>query len=393
MIRHGVQKALFLITVATAGVLIQLSFRMHDDGELPELEFFDLFPVPRREMKKHNTSDKDIQDCFRLNSQAWLEGPRFSNSAVGLTEDRIRFMLLRLPDVLQRPSIFLEHSLCHSSSRFRKDEEYSKDPKGLRVSTVRLVYLALFYHQYRHAIPEARERQKCENRQIDMLDYECPNAKYVIVSLASIGLGANIRGGAVFAYLAGLVSDRVVLFVNKSPTGHKYLRQVWELASCPRRDYQCFFQPPSPCVLTHNDLANAYSLTKGENRKLMMQGQFPKGHENDKVWHITAPFNPQSEIPKLAAERLRNHSYTLLERLSNDHTHYRDIQQAADRILETDEPRPGYNYGAANIKIAHAIVIYALRPNFSNSVKLQQRMKELAMVDPERTVGLPIRGT
>jgi hypothetical protein len=54
-------------------------------------------------------------------------------------------------------------------------------------------------------------------------DYESPSAKFIVVSLANIGLGANIRGGAAYGLLFGLAADRVVILLNDSPTGLEFL--------------------------------------------------------------------------------------------------------------------------------------------------------------------------
>lgn len=338
-------------------------------------------------------------ECFRLNSPHWIDGPRLGNEAGNFSLDTVQHMLTGPLSMLDNPGLFAQ-TICYETSRFRNISDAQAGDASLRAWTLRLLYLSMIHHQQRHAIPEAEARlaqspqcaDEVRDRGIGIYDYECQGAKFLVTSLAGVGLGANMRGGAVHALLAGLVSNRVVLFINNGPTGHKYLRSPWRLTSCPRRDYQCFFFPSSPCVLTHHDLQNAYSLSKLENKRLL-EGIPPKGHENDKVWHVTVSFNPQT-IPPLAVQRLHNYSHWILGTLPPQDPRLPVLRAAADNVLTTDAPRPGLNYGAANVKIHHALVIFSMRPNLFFSKKLSDIRTDMKRrnIDPERSVGLPIRG-
>jgi hypothetical protein len=250
-------------------------------------------------------------------------------------------------------------------------------------------------------------------------DYECQGAKFIVASLSGVGIGANVRGGIVAALLAGLTSDRVVLFVNSSPVGHRLVRGPWVLSSCPRRDYQCFFFPPTPCALTHADIESAYSLTRSEITGLR-RGNVPTDRINEKVWHLTLAFMPLIKIPLLAAERLYNHSVALLEPMLDSTAYVSSgsgnklarhrravLVRAARRILRRNETRrPLYNYAVADLPIHHALAVFATRPNVHYQRSLLRisgtsatdaaaagESKKDAEIDPELSVGLPIRGT
>ena len=177
-------------------------------------------------------------------------------------------MILNLENLLtsEQRHTLLGQSICHEDGRFRNDTAagLAFDDRTVRVWTVRLVYYAMHYHQHRLAVPEAtlrydKDNASCshasmlEKHNVSLFDYECPQAKYIIMSLGGTGLGSNVRGAMVPAYLMGLTADRIVHFVNNAPGGDKYLAQPWLLASCPRQDYQCFFMPNSPCTLTENE--------------------------------------------------------------------------------------------------------------------------------------------
>ena len=370
-------------------------------------------------------------ECLTLNSLTWKQGPRLGNADRGgddaNTSSRLLTTAFVQHTVVDFAAVFasleqnqdffgsvtdeaslsylLAQTLSFEQSRFRNwsmNDTNDKEESTIRMWSLRLVYLATFYHQNRHAIPEAKSRfeadHTCQDRLasqgIGLYDYECPNAKFLVTSLANVGLGANIRGGAVYALLAGLASDRVVLFVNDAPVGHKYLRMPWELVSCPRNDYQCFFLPPSPCVLTEHDLQTAYSMTSADNRKLLKQGQFPKGHQDDKVWHMTIAFTP-IDIPSAAAERLKLYSHALIQHYLPPTLNQTILRKAADALVEKDAPRPGYNYANANVKIHHALVLFSMRPNFKYQPQIQEIVSPQAIqnIPPERSIGLPIRGT
>jgi hypothetical protein len=211
-----------------------------------------------------------------------------------------------------------------------------------------------------------------------------------------------VRGGMIEALLAGLVSDRVVLFVNNSPVGHKFLRQPWALVSCPRRDYQCFFFPPSPCVLSHKDIQAAYRLTKAEAANLRL-GDVPKGPAHERVWHLTLSFTPPQQIPLQAAQRLYNHSMTLLRPLMNNMGFKSEprrsmlLRAMRQVLLRNESRRAGYNYGAANLPIHHALAVFATRPNLHYALKLSggrdgPQAYRSDETSPNMSVGLPIRG-
>ena len=201
--------------------------------------------------------------CF--NSESWLKGPRHPNLSHDplFTEELARQMILDLENLLisnQRHTL-LGQSICHADGRFRNDTAagVSFEERTVRLWAVRLIYYAIHYHQHRLAVPEATQRYDMSNsncsttallqkHNVSVFDYECPNARYIIVPLGGNGLGAHVRGAMVQAFIMGLISDRIVLFVNNAPKGNKYLKGPWLLASCPqRKDYQCFFMPTSPC--------------------------------------------------------------------------------------------------------------------------------------------------
>jgi hypothetical protein len=365
-------------------------------------------------------------------------------------------------------------SFSHSSSR--EPEPPPPPPDIVKAWTIRLIYLAMVHHQHRHAYEEAAERYnrhhphhrnhshqrrqrggeahraagpatsscRSANRtfstplqqdhlaaahKVGPYDYECPNANFLVVGLGPVGLGANVRNGMVEALLAGLASDRVVLFVNNAPVGPKPLTEPWPLASCPRRDYQCAFLPPTPCALTHADLEGAHTLSRSEVRAAIRDGVLPS-HPH-RVWHMPLSYSSRIMFPRAAAERLHRHAMALLGPIlqqgpgasgssssssppsSLDGRKREVLLWAAREILERNATRrPLYGYRGSYRPIDHALVLFVTRPNPRTAAGLYNygsssggggggargggaapSPERTDDIDPDRTVGLPIRGT
>ena len=382
---------------------------------------------------KRDTSASFSSSCTRYNTQTWLQGPRLGNARGDsrLTDTMIQRMIVDLPYILNNdlstkttatalPTSVLGTSICHAQSRFLNETETSTDPKSIRLWSVRLIYLALHYHQHHLAIPEAQARypptavavaaaaaadtkndiacpqQLEKDHNIGKMDYECgPGAKFLLISLSGNGLGANVRGSVVATFLAGLSTNRIVLIVNNAPTGDKYLRHPWPLVSCDRHDYQCFFMPLSPCAITHDELQNAYVMSKAEGRALLNKGKQPVGHEHDRVVKFNAPIVPRNDVHSSVRQRLWEYAHALIDQVPCDDPRLAAMRQGADLILKQEEPREGYNYAAAAQKIQHTIAFYFMRPSLDNSHKIDNILNEIVPndLDAERSVGLPIRGT
>jgi hypothetical protein len=350
------------------------------------------------------------ESCFPHNSEAWLQGPRLGNLDEPLmNDDFVKRMTLELPYMLSLPGKakpFLGQTIAFENSRFMDDAESGDDPKSMRLWAVRLIYLSMLYHQHVLAIPEAEalygsNTEVCQKERqalgIGRFDFECPNAKYIIASLSNNGLGANIRSGATSLLIAGLITDRIVLFVNNAPNqnGDKYLQKPWDLASCDRYDAQCFFFPSSPCTITHKDIEDAYVLKKPEGRVLLRKGELPDDHKDDKVWVMPLSFVPVLKTPKILSETLHEYSMALIDNVPQNDPRLPVMGLAVDHLLDKDLDRPGgYNFAAANIKLNHALNFYAMRPNLEYSAKMDKILDEIIPddFDAENSFGLPIRG-
>ena len=404
-------------------------------------------PLQEKEKEVIDTTyrnDKTYPSCFDVNSKEWLEGSRHGNIREGMTPELAKSMILDIPNMLvtisndadanshsrNNDSINFEHSVAHDllghsmcmkQSRFLTDQALdASDSRNVRLWAVRLVFLALHYHQHKWAIPEAQARltakksdsasvtaycseEELKQHDVGHFDYECPDAKYLLVGLAGVGIGANVRGCTVPAFLAGLATNRVVIFANNLPAGPNKGGR-WELASCDRKDHQCFFMPTTPCTLTHKDLEEAYQMSKHESRQLWNKGKLPAEHADDKVVQAVSLFQPNTRILPRILEKLTSYADELIEIATNHTTagsvdfksRYGPVLRAATAIIQQeDPPREGYNFAAATMKVAHSLTIYSMRPNPTSQMQLQKILQEIIPEDinSETTIGLPIRAS
>jgi hypothetical protein len=364
-----------------------------------------------------------VSPCVSVNSPSWLQGPRHNNLQNDplLTPELAKKMILNLDQMLlweekSALSTLLGQTICHEQSSLRNTTpaiSETADSRTIRRWSVRLMYLALHYHQHRFAISEAKARFKMDGevnatclaelaRQygIGMLDYECPGAKYIIVRLVGDELGTNVRGSMVPALIMGLVTNRVVLFVNNAPQGATgQVQEPWPLASCPRQDYQCFFMPTSPCVLTQKDIQDAYTLAANEARDLLYKEQLPDSSlDQHTVWRYESTSTPVDHVAKLAAQALYQRAMELISLTTDPNAsspHTALLTRAAETIRTPDAPRVGYHYAAASNRVQHTLALYATRPNPSSAQKLNDMIANQVPnnLDPETSLGVHIRGT
>ena len=361
-------------------------------------------PVTTVNATQEAQSTTTRSSCLRHNSDAWLNGIRIGNTR-DLTKDMVKQMIVDFPSVLRSGTQnSLGQSVCHEKSRFRNANEVETDKRSLRLWAVRLIYLAIHYHQHKPALEEARARfedEGCEEElrrhDIGPMDFECPNAKFLAISLADIGLGANIRSGTSAVLVAALATNRQLILINNVPkeVNYKYAKNPWQLASCDRQDFQCFFMPTSPCVLTAEDLNNGHVLTGPEQRKLLKRGEAPVGYEDNKVWMMTLSFLPPLFMHKPVLSLLQEYARELIHDVPEGDARLPALNQAVEVIAEKDEDRPNYNYAAASLKIPHTAAIYSMRPNPTSNRMLEAIMNEIAPkdVDPENAFGLPVRAS
>jgi hypothetical protein len=393
-------------------MLLRLSLAVSRDLEIyqtyeQERDFVPEISVSLKSVASHITMVETIQE-----RNASLRAPLVETilakqllehgNSFEMDDDYVVQTILSLPNMLAKAGDILKQTLAHNESQFLNTTHLADNEPALRMWAVRLIYLAIHYHQHHHAFKEAHHLIKSLDRgtiscatereklAIGKFDFECPAAKFLVVSNTNNGLGANMVGVVVPTLMAGLVSNRIVLFQN-GPAGGR-----WPLASCPRGDYQCFFAPPSPCVPTEKELKDIYTLSIEEKAMLFNDGVVPEDRQNDRVLYLSSghrhktPKNPK--FGDKLESTLRNISTALIAQLPAEESRQSILQQAANLILALDESRPGFPIQRS--KIFHALSFYALRPNPSYSKKVDEIVKNSLPknFDPNQAIGLPIRG-
>jgi len=322
-------------------------------------------------------------------------------------------------------SIMEEQGICYSKSPFQTLSSFSDDDQSYNANEIyiwkmRLIYASIFHHQHEHAFAEARLRtnakivdtkqyqQEIQQHNISTFDYECPSAKFFVTALPGFGLGATIRQTAVNAILVGLAMNRTVLFINNVKGVEEY--PPWTLAGCDRRDFQCFFRPVSPCVITEEQLKDAPVIaTKFGHIKSIMQQiergeQYPHQDENIvRMDHVNFNFLPVTNTILHKIHSISNH---LIDQLEADNgsksTLYTSIDvlhKAADTILDEGNLSLETNIGlfeGAQSSARHAIVMYILRPLQEHAAKIQKLVQNDIPYDtksPGISLGLPIRSS
>lgn len=412
-------------------------------------------------LSKTETHDNALggNQCFLLNSVAWLNSTKHGNSNDNNGKDEHPFLIMALNSVLSHTELpptgnslrtesaslraILRQSLCYHQSPFLDlPPSYSHDGRDisfvmtdhdasanqalqrrrrhkdlLRLWTTRLIFWVIYEHQHQGAIPEARARSSfpCKHgdkmtspelggdASVGLFDFECPNAKFLVISFTKSGLGANLRLGAVPALQAGIASNRVVMFVNDAKQGPAFLQEPWPLASCShRRDSQCVFRAATPCILSDEELDAAYTLNRGEMRKLFRIGTLPLERINDRALILHLNFRPQRQPENLRVS-LHERAVALVEHII--HASDMDVPpsilyQAAAAILEEEShvlPPNTYNYYGSNSTIFMSLLLYAMRLNPQSNTYVDDVIERVLPRgenrEPENAMGLPIRGT
>lgn len=356
--------------------------------------------------------------CFPFNTKRWTDAGNTrlgNNNESSLADELIFESILDLESLLsnsaRKSRSLLGQTLCHEKSRLL-DFDTTQDvldvsDKAIRTWSLRLTYLAVHIHQHIHALTEARHRSQlsksCQSsmasRGIGKFDFECPSSKFLVVSMGKDGLGAVMRLGGVNALIAGIASNRTVLFMNNLNVGPKFLQKPWPLASCSRLDLQCFFMPMSPCVLTELDIINATELKRGEARSLFRTGKLPPNLEEERVVIMNSIQRPQRTPPTLRENLVKIINQHIIDPLRKENpkdTRLQLLINATNLTLQEAEITGDvYSYYGRSSIVNHALVFYAMRPNTMYSRKLETIVKNAFQKDfnPNLALGLPIRAS
>jgi hypothetical protein len=352
--------------------------------------------------------------CMIHNTRRWLEGTRISNADTNMTDEYLDH-LINTTRLLNHPDPITAMTICHRNSTFRSPTVITNwdltNEDLLTEWQFRLTYLAIHHHMHKPALLELQARRDCGTPipNVGNMDFECKNATFLVSNVASSGLGASFRLGAVASLWMGIATNRITVFINNSTVGPKFLRMPWPLAGCDRKDLQCFFLPPTPCVLTLEDIQNATVLPEENARDLRRSGVIKSEYQQQRILIVETRTNTpigKYRIQIAVREGLYKNAMSMIDDIS-DPQQKAFLQTAAKRILDSDQldgaSKPTqltgnfthYGYTMKTTHFPHAFLLYAMRPNiayqaWSNDIVATALPDDL---DPNTVIGLPVRGS
>lgn len=126
--------------------------------------------IPKNDERTESKDASDPPSCLSTNSQQWLLRARYGSTPLNysLPEFPLKGPLLdNLPALL-----FVAQPICHKQSPLMtiggrmhnlNHSGIDDDVREVRMWKIRLMYLALYYHQHYHAVEEAGDRQKLQS--------------------------------------------------------------------------------------------------------------------------------------------------------------------------------------------------------------------------------------
>lgn len=348
-------------------------------------------------------SSPNPRGCFPFNSQGWLESEtRLKTIEEEFLHDVFQSFIGKNTSGGNKPLFqpTLDQTICIDGSPFREGWQVTgeQNSSAIRFWTARLVYLAIAYHQHRPAFDEYQHRQATQSSCMDARekykltnnDYECPTAKFLVYPLKEFGLGVNMKHGALLALRIAIATDRMLLLVNNLKEVRS-LRRPWPLVSCPRKDFQCFFLPPSPCTPTREEVQRApYFAGKQTDAIYSRGGNFSNFMQHERI--LIYPANHPMKEPLSFRQRLVDICHELISRsIVPDKA---IIYKAMERLFERSSTDP-FKETEADYEIAGGILAYLMRPRprfLQELQKIQYSLSSQLKAEAYPTMGLPIRG-
>jgi len=392
-----------------------------------------------------STSTSVRNSCFDSNSDDWINGNIESNNDDGFTSHLVE-ILLEGPNHFQKlPSLFNE-TICHEDSPIRsfpqmkeqrRQEQQEKknqhargivNEEGIDVALIedwyqRFLYLALHSKFHRPALQEYRARKTCaekdskdgtnylqsfmKDHQIGRMDYECKDAKFVVVPIASVGFGAYLNTMASVSILLALRTNRIPIFTVRSLfpwQKNKGERDPWLLAptNCSRKDMQCYFLPLSPCTVTKEDILKApiYGVNRKEQHFLKVHVTVPSEIENERIIVLNSGLNAKT----IDTPDMRNIAFDIVSELLKEWKKNYEEGPHNESYLWSEEDRKAvtlaHQWIAEKAEIdpyglLRQVYIYMLRPNPYYKAILRKQMSFIlpSSISPSETIGIAIRGS
>eukprot|EP00531_Pseudo-nitzschia_arenysensis_P014992 CAMPEP_0116135838 /NCGR_PEP_ID=MMETSP0329-20121206/11406_1 /TAXON_ID=697910 /ORGANISM="Pseudo-nitzschia arenysensis, Strain B593" /LENGTH=677 /DNA_ID=CAMNT_0003630669 /DNA_START=75 /DNA_END=2108 /DNA_ORIENTATION=+ len=361
------------------------------------------------------TWSKVRDECFPLNSDKWLSGTIASNNADNLTPELVDTLIEGPMNFLNLPSLF-DQTMCHEDSPIRTFSSPDRLGSFSQAALTddwyqRLLYLALHWKFHKPALEEHKLRKTCAKKDeanlnafmnhhnIQSMDFECSDAKFIVIPMGRIGFGAYLNSAITIA----LYTNRIPIFSSKSffPFQKNRGKQdPWILSPkhCESKDLQCYFLPFSPCTVTIEELEAApiYGNTRPERKKMRGIMNVLPEHESSRVVVINTGLEYKArmtpELNKIASDVVKElldewKNAQINDGAFNSKKDWEAIDLAHKWVTEKFNDNPE---GLFNL-----MLVYLLRPNPHYNQLLDQQISQLVPKNnnPSETVGLAIRGS
>lgn len=359
------------------------------------------------------------------NSPEWLQAPRHSNiDEDEMTHALAQSIILDASPIQQETrgsKAVLEQSMCLPNSSFMtwKNEttwqgtDEQREEMHIHRLAMKLTHLVIHEHQHKPAREEALSRncnddkeddgttlKQLESANVGKFDFECKDTKYIVSMLSGAGFGASIRMSVPDPIHLGLMSDRVVLFMNElssNLTSFSSLQGSTRLHSCSRKDIQCTYMPVSPCVLTHDDIRNATELSNEELNEFRSTGKLNGRFDNTKVLFIRATMNGHKPLPNGLEETIVTKISSLLNVTSKDEKHINNRQlmglsdETLDKVYKFIKDKKKMEWYHQQF----ITLFYLVRPNMASRTKVDEfvHMALPSDFESKSTIGLAVRGS
>lgn len=384
-------------------------------------------------MKDHDFKDRhrefQSKSCLALNTKDWLGKPRYGNMPGNYSYTDFPPMGNLLDQYL--PELLDHQNVCHEQSLFRNLEEHNNvstrhhdEHFMTKIWKIRLMYMSFYYHQHEHAIIEAKERKRFETAfgsqqcqedmqryNVNSFDYECSNAKFLLAEVRNTGIGSVLKRDLFNIFMAGVVLNRTVILYNDVQRGVEgdsdyFWSYPWQLASCPRQDYQCTFRPVTGCVTLVEDIYNATNVHHKDIQKFMDSEQVPyvtgrdppPPEEHTRIIRYVKPDKKELKVGPRFLARMNEIANAIIDDLSHEKKQDDRIpmlRKAAESILSDEDTNDFYKFTHENSDAMIAFMLYFLRPRKDKARMLEEFIqKDLPDgFDSSRSLGLPFRGS
>ena len=379
----------------------------------PSLE---VIPAGEEETIGEVVEATDVIDCFKYNSKEWVinnsSSPRFTNMNHSYMDspEYLKQWIVEVEGMLTEPGKaerYLTQTLAYPTSKFANDRDESQDTESVRMWSIRLMYLSMYYHQHAPALQEAKWRIKnydqcrpeLQIHGIGPFDFECQGTKYVSIGLSGNGVGSHVNVEFYNVYQLALALNRTA-FITQS--GSKGRDRTWQLASCDRKDYQCTFAPPGPCVPTREQFNSRHILDKRSINSILKDDKVPDFSAevmDNAVWRVEAASLVGRSLLRSPDTVLKRHTFnalTFIKNVPDSDPRLPVLHKAIESIAEVDHIDESLKIKHGMVRSKVILTAYALRPNHHSHKKIQSHLSMIDQwdhLDSAQSLGLPIRAS